>query len=92
MPEPPKVHEQGREPQVEANVPAEDTPSREGTRTRDAAARHTGHQTRSGRAIREPSRYRDFRKCKRYLFFVRGRGGFRGRGVRTPPPPPPFPI
>ena len=49
VPEPPKVQDQGREPQVEEHpVP------------RDAVAK--GYQTRSGRVVREPSRYRDFRK------------------------------
>ena len=70
MPEPPKVHDQGRETQVEAKVPEplkmhhqEREPQVEDRLgARDAAARHTGYQTRSGRVIREPSRYRDFRK------------------------------
>ena len=71
MPEPPKVREKGREPQVQANVPEPPLKMHHQGRElqvedhlgqRDAAARHTGYQTRSGRVIREPSRYRDFRK------------------------------
>ena len=45
------VQDQGREPQFEVQLEPLET-----------AARQNGYKTRSGQVVREPSRYRDYRK------------------------------
>ena len=45
------VKDQGREPQVEVQLEPQET-----------AARQNGYKTRSGRVVREPSRYQDYRR------------------------------
>ena len=67
-PEPPKVHEQGREPPVEDHLVG----------PRDAAARHTGYQTRS--AAPAIYSYNTNKNLYTAIYQNLGGGGGGGRG------------